>query len=158
MFGLDDKEMVMLCGFVILSLQIVLAMIQFIYRMWDKKNTGIIIASNMSTTKEVIDAVNGVFTSISPHIERTKKTHEMVHQMQQQNGVQVDGLPLIYRNVKLEAAFIMNAENLKNSNETLKHVASIVEKMDSKLDTHKDTCKEQFGKVDKSLSQCISKT
>jgi len=145
MFGLDDKGLIMLIAAIILCLQIILAIVQFLYRFWDKKNTRIII-----------DSINGTVTekvkSFDPHLERAKQSHEWIHQMKNQADVKDKaGLPLIYRNTVVEEMQLEMVKLTRTVASTQKYIARNIKEVSTKIDTHGKDCIQQFNTLDKKI-------
>ena len=139
------EESIFLFGSIILGLQIVLAIVQFMYRVWDKRHT-----------REIITALQGSITdsvqTFDPHVERSKQAHQWLYQMKEQNGVKDSaGLPLIYRSTCMEETQLELVKLTHTIADTQRYIASTVKKVAVGIDAHKDECKAQFNQLDKKI-------
>jgi Mg2+ and Co2+ transporter CorA len=131
---MSDKDFVIVMA-------VLLMVIQFLYRLWDKKDN-----------KLIIEAIGKGIDSFAPHIERTKRTYGIVRDLKRMHDVRDDdGRPIWY----------MPKEIIETQRELVKlthvvattqqHMAGLIERMDVKIDEHKNECKSQFNQLDKKI-------
>ncbi len=152
---------------VLLILASILACVQFLYRIWDKKDNKLILdamAVSHNSTLEVINANNtAVISSISsatdsikPHIERGKRTFGLIQDLKNMHEVRDDdGRPLWYlpkelietqRDLaKLTYQVAATQESILRITECQDaRLATDHNKIEQLLNTHQEACKEQY--------------
>jgi len=126
---MSDKEF-----FVLLAT--VLTVIQFLYRLWDKKDN-----------KLVIDAITSSVGSFKPRIH---DTYTIVKDLKHMHDVRdEDGRPMWYlpREIIETQRDIVATQHLVAENQ--KNTLVLMEKVLDKVDKHHDNCKDQFAQLDK---------
>jgi len=124
---MSDKEF-------FLILAVVLAVVQFLYRLWDKKDN-----------KLVITAITTAVESFTPHIERTRRTYGIVKDLKKMHDVRDDdGRPLWYmpKEILETQREIVATQHLMAENQ--RNTLVLMEKVLDKVDRHHDNCKDQF--------------
>jgi hypothetical protein len=131
---MSDKEFFIL-------LAVVLAVIQFLYRLWDKKDNKLVIA-----------AITSAVRSFEPDIERTRRTYGIVKDLKRMHDVRDDdGRPMWYlpKEIIETQREIVSTQHLMAENQ--KNTLVLMDKMIDKIDKHHDNCKSQFTKLDKKI-------
>jgi len=151
---------------VLLLLAIVLAVVQFISRRWEKKDTKEIVSviSDQNDrmikvfaeqNKSVMKTVNVGIKSFDPHVERTKLSHEWLYNIKEQVSQKDSaGSPLIYRNthvdntieelVKLTHTIATSQLNIV---ELMKRTDTRTDKVLEKIGDHQAICTKQFNNL-----------
>ena len=151
----------------LLILALVLAVVQFLYRIWDKKDNKLILdamavshASMLELMSEnnaaVLTSIKQAVENFSPVTAMTKRTFGVIKDLKGMHEVRDDdGRPLWY----MPKEIIETQRELTKLTHTVattqKHIARIIEKQDTMMTTnhdkiesivvkHSDTCKEQF--------------
>jgi len=130
-------------GGTLITLAIILAAIQFLYRVWDKKDN-----------KQILEAIGKSVQHFDPHIERTKRTYGIVKSLQAMHEVRDDdGRPLMYLPKELleTQRELVSIAHVHAS--TQESIIKLLEKMDNKIDIHKDQCKEQFQHIERKVDR-----
>ena len=128
-------------GILILSLGIILAIVQFLYRVWDKKDN-----------KQIIKAIADGVSSFDKHIERTKRTYGIVRDMQKQHDIRDDdGRPMWFMPKEImetQRELVKLTSIVAN---TQREMIKLVEKIEAKIDHHQEQCQFQFNTLDKKI-------
>ena len=131
---MEDREIFIL-------LAVALAVAQFLYRFWDKKDTAILLKAFSESVK-----------SFDPHIERTKQTLTLVKELNHMHDQRdSDGRPMWYtpkENLDGQRELIKLSALVA---ETQKQMLALMARMDVKIDDHKITCVRQYSDLDKKV-------
>ena len=131
---MTDKEFFILLG-------VVLAVMQLVYRILDKRDNSLILKAFSEALK-----------SFDPHVARTEKTYTLIKKLSEMhNAKDSDGRPLWYVPKELidnERELVKISGIIASTQERLIH---LFEKMDIKIDDHKSTCTSQFATLDKKV-------
>lgn len=166
--GLSDAE-------VLLILAAVLACIQFLYRIWDKKDNKLILDAMTSRHNAALEIMNtnnsAVLISIktatdsfSPYLEQGKRTFGILKDLKSMHDIRDDdGRPLWY----MPKEIIETQRELTKLTHTVattqKHIARIIEKqnatilaghekIEALLLTHQDACKNQYHQLKEGIA------
>lgn len=126
---------------IFITLSIALVIVQFLYRIWDKKDN-----------KEIITAIGNGLKSFEPQLERTKKIYAVVKDLKATYSVKdEDGRPLIY----MPKEIIETQRELVKLTHTValtqKYMAELLGRVEEKLTVHGESCKDQFNRLDKKV-------
>ncbi len=151
----------------LLILALVLACVQFLYRVWDKKDNKLILdamATRHENTLELMDinntailnSIKATTESFTPHLERSKRTFGLLKELKGLHEVRdEDGRPMWY----MPKEIIETQRELTSMTHTIattqKHIARIIERQDLEMKAghdkiesivakHAESCKDQF--------------
>lgn len=71
---MEDREFFIVFG-------IVLAIVQFLYRVWDKQDNKAVMDAAKKDTSRIIDTLDKGIGSFSEHVERGRDVHYMVREL-----------------------------------------------------------------------------
>lgn len=126
--------------------------IQFLYRLWDKKDN-----------KEILSSISSVVSHFDEHVERTKDSRSLLKDLHKMHhAVDEDGRPLVYMPKELLETQREIVKLTHTVATTQKHMARLFEKFESTISSnasrmeaaliqHSETCKNQFHELDKTL-------
>lgn len=165
--GITDAEL-------LLILAMVLACVQFLYRVWDKKDNKLILdamASRHTATLELMNTNNSAVLisirtateSFTPHLEQGKRTFGILKDLKGMHDIRdEDGRPLWYMPKEIIETQRELAKLTHTVATTQKHIARIIEKQDiaiqsghdkieAMLNTHQEACKNQYHQLKESI-------
>jgi len=130
----DDKVL-------ILTLSIIFIVLQFTFKYIDNRKT-----------KEIIRAVQDI---LLPYVSKADNTHGMMKDLKRMHETRDEAGRLSWMVPKeLTETQKEIVELTRIVVKTQEHSMKILDRMEAKLDTHQDVCKQQYNAVDKSLAMC----
>jgi len=147
--GLSDKSLIMILGIVFFLTQVVYFFI------------------SKSSTNKVIDKLGEIMKDLSPHFDRSKNMENILRDLKHQHdAVDLEGKPLIYyphsmttTQKEILSLALKTSEILREVSEMQKEmredIKSCNEKIEAKILTHSDTCKEQFQTIDRKFDKVL---
>lgn len=162
---MSDRDLFLIIG-------LALMLLQWLYRVWDKKDNKAILNVLTEDRLAIIAAIEKAVSSFGPHLERTRKTHGIVKSLKELHDVRDDDGRLMWFTPKetiettreLVKLTHTIATSQKHITETQRTVAKLLERqelsaqksadrIESMLIMHGDSCKGQWDKLDKKISQ-----
>lgn len=136
----------------LLLLSVVLITVQFLYRMWDKKDVKEILKTVAEVVthfdeenKEILGNITGVVEHFEPHVERGRRTESMLRGLKVTQGEGVESI------VSLQTDLIKITQQVAN-NQT--GIIKIMERIEKNTEEHRTLCREQFHNLDKTITDC----
>lgn len=153
-----------------------LALVQVLYRIWDKKESKEVIAaiktSNEATLSAIhenstatLEAIKETIKTFGPHLERGRKTYGIVRELKGMHDVRDDdGRPMWY----MPREIIEMQRELTQMTHTVattqKHIARILEKqshditighekIEKVLAEHQESCKNQYHTIREKMNE-----
>lgn len=166
--GITDAEL-------LLILALILACVQFLYRVWDKKDNKLILDAMAARHNAMLEIMNtnntavlvsikAVTESFTPHLEQGKRTFGILKDLKGMHDIRDDdGRPLWY----MPKEIIETQRELTRLTHTVattqKHIARIIEKQDTAIQAghekieamliaHQDICKNQYHQLKENMS------
>ena len=120
---------------VIAILAIALIVLQIVYRLVDKKNN-----------KDIITAISTGVKTFDNHIEKALATNNLVEDLYHMHDIKdVDGRYLWY----LPKEYLETQRHLVETNKiialTQKQIVKLLDRMDTKIESHSNICKDQYN-------------
>ena len=147
--GLNDKSIMIILAIIFLLTQIVYFLI------------------SKSSTNKVIDKLSEIMKDLSPYFDRTRNMENVLNDLKHQHeAVDLEGKPLIYYPPSMSANQKEILSLALKTSEILKEVSTMQkemredikncnEKVEAKISTHSDTCKEQFQTIDRKFDKVL---
>jgi septal ring factor EnvC (AmiA/AmiB activator) len=138
---LSNKDIILLATLFLVGLQ-------WLYRIWEKRDNKAIIDSFSTSFKEALE-------SFQPTVERSKRTFGIVQDLKKVHEVRdEDGRPMWYMPkeiietqrelVKLTHTVAMTQSYMAESQ---KQIADLLSELNTKVEMHKTKCESQFNQI-----------
>lgn len=150
--SLTDKQ-------IFLILALFLMVIQFIYRLWDKKDTKQTIDAINKNRDDILNTIKATLDALNPHIERSRKTLGIVQDLKHMHDIRdEDGRFIWYMPKEIIETQRELAAMTHTVATTQKHMAKILQAHEARaaeqakeiklqLQTHQESCKNQFHEL-----------
>lgn len=120
-----------------------LAVIQFLYRIWDKGDTEKIINEIRQERIQTKTAVGKIIDDLKPHRERGRHTESLLKELKNAHETSVNTIIELYKeSIKIAQ---QNANNQTG-------IIRIIERIERSTAGHAKTCRDQFGALDKAIA------
>jgi len=147
--SMTDKQF-----FILLATAI--AVLQFLYRIWDKNDTKLVLAAIQESQATTLEAINQTLKTFAPHLERSRKIYGIVKDLKGMHDIRDDDGRFIWY---MPREIIETQRELTQLTHTVattqKHMAKILERQEVLMQTgheeirkllseHQESCKNQY--------------